>query len=297
MAPAPFYPINGPRPRPPRFGLLPSAVGFSGDDPGLAPEESNDSRVFNGVAVWPYPSDLPEAFDQCATDGSPAEIKTAGELPDPVEFPGYTIYEPISCTARSMHDQAAYQDRAMAALEAGQGWRIEYEFWTGAKFPSSPHLADAHADVLFAGAPTSPYNGLAELEKAIAASGRLGWIHATWDVVSAWSANYQVFQDGPILRTILGSVIVPGAGYDGSGPPGEAAPDDTQAWAYATGPVEVRLSNAILVPGTLREAIVFSGPSANTITYRAEKYVVAAWDDTLHAAVLIDRCQTDCTAA
>jgi len=295
--PAPFYPINGPRPRPPRFGLLPSALVLPGDSPGLSPDNSNDRRVFNGVEVWPYPSDLPVGFDQCATGGSPSNEKTAGELPDTVRFPGYTIFEPVTCTARSIHDQAIYADRAMAALEAGQGWQIERQFWTGELFPGEAHLADAHATVLNAGAATNPTNGLALLEQAVADSGRFGWIHATAAQVSVWSAFYQIFQDGPILRTILGTVVVPGAGYDGSGPPGETPATGTLDWAYATGPVEVRLSDAYLVPGKLSEAITFSPTSDNTITYRAERNVVADWDDTLHAAVLIDRCQTDCTAA
>lgn len=295
--PAPLYPINGPRPRAPRFGLLQSALVLPGDSPGLSPDESNDARVFNGVDVWPYPDDLPSAFDQCSTESSPANVKTDGELPDTVQFPGYTIFEPVTCTARSLHDQAQYSDRAMAALDAGRGYQIERQLWTGELFPTtSEFLASSHADVLWAGAPTSPPNALAILEKAIAASGRFGWIHATWDIVSTWSAFYQIFQDGPVLRTILGTVVVPGAGYDGSGPPGEDAPTASQAWAYATGPVEVRLGKPYLVPAELKEAITFSPVSDNSITYRAEENVVAYWDDTLHAAVLVDRCQTDCDA-
>lgn len=295
--PAPFYPIMGPRPRAPRFGLLPSALVLPGDSPGLSPENSNDARVFNGVDVWPYPSDLPFAFDQCSTETSPPNVKPAGELPENVQFPGYTIGEPVTCTARSIHDQATYSDLAMAALEAGRGWQIERQLWTGDLYPTtSEFLASSHADVLWAGAPTSAPNGLAILEKAIAASGRAGWIHATWDIVSTWSAQYQIFQDGAILRTILGTVVVPGAGYDGSGPPGEDTPDDSQAWAYATGPVEVRLDTPYLVPGLLSQAIQLHPTSNNTITYRAEQNAVAYWDDTLHAAVLIDRCQTDCSA-
>lgn len=296
--PAPFYPINGPRPRPPRFGLLPSALVLPGDSPGLSPENSNDARVFNGVDVWPYPSDLPEAYDQCNQAATSPNVKSAGELPDTVQFPGYTLFEPITCTARSLHSQEEYADRAMAALEAGRGYQIERQLWTGALFPAdSEYLASAHATVLFGGNPTSAVNGLAELELAIAGSGRLGWIHATWDIVSVWSSFYSIFQDGPVLRTALGTIVVPGVGYDGSGPPGEATPAAGQAWAYATGPVEVRLDTPYLVPAELKQAITFSPVSDNSITYRAEQNAVAYWDDTLHAAVLIDRCQTECEAA
>lgn len=296
--PAPFYPINGPRPRAPRFGLLPSALVLPGDSPGLSPENSNNSRVFNGVEVWAYPSDIPDAFDTCAGESSPPNVKSDGELPDNPSFPGYTLNVPVTCTARSLHDQAQYSDRAMAALEAGRGWQIERQLWTGDLFPTTqPFLADSHADVLWGGNPTNPANGLAILEKAVAASGRFGWIHATWDIVSTWSAQYQIFQDGPVLRTILGTIVVPGAGYDGSGPAGEDTPDASQAWAYATGPVEVRLDQPYLVPAQLKEAITFSPVSDNSITYRAEQNAVAYWDDTLHAAVLIDRCQTDCDAS
>lgn len=295
--PGPFFPVNGPRPSAPRYGLLKAAT-INPPQRGLVAAEDGtptDSRVFNGVTVWPYPSDLPSGFDTCNT-GSPSQSKTEGELPPTPEFSGLTVYEPVTCTARSLHDQQTFADRATVALEASEGWQLEHEVWTGEILGGTgtqPFLADSHADVLNGGVETNVTNGLALLEKAIAASGRQGWIIATWDVISLWSSFYGVYAEGANLRTVLGTIVVPFAGGDGSGPAGEATPTATQAWAYATGPFDVYRSEVVLVPGDISQAITMN-PSDNTITYRAERYYVWDWDDTLHAAILIDRCLTDC---
>lgn len=282
MGYAALYPVNGPRPSPPRYGLIQSALVVD-----TAREGSGD-RWMNGIAVWPYPDELASGYDPCA--GTPG-TKSDGEAPELVEFQALTVYVPVTCTSRSMHDQADYVDRATVALESVEGFKVEDEFWNGTMFPAAPHLSDGNADVLNSGAATSAMNGLALLEEAIAASGRAGWIHAPVGVVSTWSSMFQVYKDGPRLVTALGTVVVPGAGYDGSGPGTSGAPGSTEAWAYATGPVEVRRSNVFVVPGELSQAMT---TSTNDITYRAERIYVTDWDATLQAAVLIDRCQTDC---
>lgn len=288
MGYAALYPVNGPRPLPPRYGLIPSALIVD-----TAREGSGD-RWMNGVSVWPYPDALASGYDAC-TGGTP-QVKDDGENPDNVDFQALTVVLPVTCTARSMHDQAEYVDRATVALESVEGWRVEHEFWTGELFPASPHLNDGNATVLNSGVATSAMNALALLEEAIAATGRAGWIHATVGVVSTWSSMFQVYKDGPRLVTALGTVVVPGAGYDGSGPGTSGDPAGTGAWAYATGPVEIRRSNVFVVPGEMSQAMTAS-PNTNDITYRAERVYVTDWDATLQAGVLIDRCQTDCTAS
>ena len=276
--------VNGPVPLAPRVGLVKQAV--------IVP--TDDDRWINGVQVWPYPADDVSSFDPCGT-GSPAPFKGDGEAPETAEFAAQTLYLPITCTARSIHDQDTYVARATIAMEANESAEIEDQFWSGTAQPLSPHLTDANATVLFGGAPTDVFNGLAELEGAIAATGRAGMIHAPWPLVSVWSSNYQVYWNGSTLQTVLGTIVVAGAGYDGSGPAGEAVPSAGQSWAFATGLVELRRSDLFVIPGTIAQAITMS-PNRNDITYRAERYALATWDRTLQAGILIDRCQTGCVA-
>jgi len=278
--------VNGPVPQAPRVGLLRAAT--------IVP--TDDDYWINGIQVWPYPSgESVGSFDPCGT-GSPAPSKGAGEAPDTAEFWTQTIYAPMSCTARSLHDQDDYVNRATAVLIANEGAQVEDQFWSGSAQPLSPHLTDANATVLNAGAVTDVFNGLALLEEAIAATGRAGMIHAPWPLVSVWSANYQVFREGNQIVTITGTIVVPGAGYDGSGPAGETQPTGTESWAFATGLVEIRRSDPFVIPSQISQAITMS-PNRNDITYRAERYVVADWDRELQAGVLIDRCQVGCVAA
>lgn len=284
MGYAALYPVNGPRPSPPRYGLIPSAL--------LVDTAGEADRWMNGVAVWPYPDELPSGYDPCNQAATTPNVKPDGTNPEVVEFSALTVVEPVSCTSRSINDQATYVDRATVALESVEGWRVEREFWTGEILPNNPYLTDNNADVLHGGTATSAMNALAILEEAIAASGRQGWIHATPATVSVWSSMFQVYKDGPRLVTALGTIVVPGAGYDGSAPVGEAAPSAVQDWAIATGPVEIRRSNVVVVPGQLSQAMV---TSTNDITFRAERVFVTDWDATLQAAVLVDRCLTTCS--
>lgn len=272
----PLYPVDGPRPSAPRFGLL-AAAGIINED---------DEHWMNGLSVWPYPGDLPTGYDPCS-DTSP-HTKPAGTGTSKSDFGTLTIVEPMTCTARSIHDQATYVERASVALAAREGYAVEHEFWTGLYLPGTPHLSDASATLVQPanGAAVSVTEALAELEDAVAATGIQGVIHATAGTVSRWSANQQVFMDGAILRTVLGTIVVRGVGYPGTAPVGHTAVGAKQAYAFATGPVEIRRSEITIIPGSIAQA---TDKALNMITYRAERYYATTWDRALQAAILIDR--------
>jgi hypothetical protein len=52
---------------------------------------------------------------------------------------------------------------------------------------------------------------------------------------------------------------------------------------FATGPVEIRLG-----PGIITDLVETLDRSDNTVTFRAERYVLATWDTALQVAVLVD---------
>ena len=284
----PLFAIDGPRPSAPRYTLVNAAT--------IIPV--TDEHIWNGVAVYPFPSDLPDGWDPCPPESRGSEAnaapKSSGSGTTEADFGALTVYLPITCSAFGIGDDAEFRNRAIIAMTAREAYEVEYEFWTGTTLPATPHLTDANGTVLNSGVATNLLNGLALLEEAIAATGIQGVIHATPGTVSAWSSTFQVFREGNQLITALGTRVVPGYGYDGSQPENTSfsAPSGTEAWAYATGPIEMRRSDVFTVPGTLREAL---DRSTNTVTFRAERYYVTDWDTTLQAGVLIDRCQDACT--
>lgn len=62
---------------------------------------------------------------------------------------------------------------------------------------------------------------------------------------------------------------------------GGSVVDGDSLWAYATGPVEVRLSEVLLTPDTLSEAM---DRGTNDITFRAERLASPSWDGCCHFA-------------
>lgn len=297
---APTWPINGPPPAPPWFTLLDAARVPDDLDAG------GYERWQNGVTVYPFPPGPAEPWDANGT-GSDFVTKNTGtgvELPD---FGPLTVYLGEQCSTFGIWggglSEAQAQDRfvarATAALDAVESAGLEKELMGGGALGLNPHLADGNGDFLNGSAVTSLVNAIALLENAIAATGRAGWIHMSPGAALVASGRHILWRDDrgpggqPVLRTVNGTIVIPGYGYVGeSQPDGKAAPTGTQEWIYATGPVEVRRSELVLLPGTVAQAL---DRDTNTIVYRVERYYVLDWDVQLQAAVLADRCMTTCS--
>lgn len=268
--------IDGPVPVPPRYSLLVNATII--EDP--------DYHWMAGGAVYPYPQlDDGSTHNPCL-GGTYGEKITGGTLPGP-EFGAFTAYVSETCTARGIGDDTEFQNRAVTALVALEAALVEKEFSEGIAMPSNPYLGDTEADIIV-GSPLAPVEAMARLEKAIAATGKMGVIHADPGTTTAWAAAVVIEREGNQLRTIAnGTPVVSGYGYVGMAPLGQSTPVDAdKGWAYATGPVQIRRSEIQMVPGSLKEAL---DRLSNTVTYRAERHYLVDWDTELQAAVLVDR--------
>ncbi len=322
----PTYPVDGPPPLRPPFGLLQAAespaagvrivvdttVGpvpentIAPTDAGLEeglyrrPDGAIMQRTADGGESEVYVPDQAglERWEACA--GSGAGEKSFGDTIPPPEFNGLTISEPITCTAQQVPDEAAFRARAVAVLTATEGFAVARELMAGGINGSSPHLADTHATMPNGSAATKPNHGLQVLEEAIGLTGRLGVIHCSPMLATAlMGAGFALSDKTGVIRTINGNVVIPDGGYIGvSKPDSGATPGPGEEWAYATGPVDIRRSAVFTSPDTLAQALDrglgATNDRINTITYRAERYYIADWDTALQAAVLIDRCGTDC---
>lgn len=277
----PPQPYDAPLPQAPKYTL----VGASFVPP------TSDERWANGITIRPYQVETPDLYDQCGS-GSGIIAKTTGTPEILTDFSAFTVLVAESCTTRSIGNDNDLAERAQNVLTAVESFGVEGEFERAALMPANPHLTDANAQIQAGGTVTNSINGLALLEKAIAVTGRRGVIHATPALATKWISDHMLEDDGAgKLRTLLGTIVVPGAGYQGTPPLGQAANTGTVEWAYATGPILVLKGSPFQIPQRLDQAL---NRSINFVTYRVERLYAYGWDRQLQAAVKIDRCQTAC---
>lgn len=290
----PLWRIDGPLPLAPQYGLLQAA---RSESVRIVPDQDDRGieRWGNGVELYPYPPDEAHVFDSCGVYGSTPTTKEFGTSMDFPQFDAMTVYLAETCTSYRVWNQDAFRARAVAAMGAVEGAAVEREFMNGDIFAGSPHLADGQGTFPNLDASTSPMNGLALLELEIADSGRRGVIHVSPGLATALAAALLVSDVGGVLRTINGTVVVPGYGYGDSHPAGHATASGSEEWAYATGPIDVRRSETFTIPETVAEALDRNGETPNSITYRVERLYLVTWDTVVQSAVLIDRCSDSCS--
>lgn len=257
---------------PPRVGLVASARAVT----------EPDERWINGFTWAPENCSEGVIVDPC--DANPSKNISAN--PDVSTFDPYVIVAGDKCSPFQERD---YKSRAQRKLLACESKAIEKEFWTGTQAQSSGwtgnrYLASNAADDLSGGSAVTPLEALACLEQYLGdcVCGGVGMIHATRSTVLIWSQYNVLIREGNIITTINGTIVVPGAGYDGSGPDGDAATDGN-VWAYATGLVEVRRSAIAVFPDTMAEAL---NRMTNLVEFRVERMAAATWDGCCLGAVL-----------
>lgn len=261
---------------PPRVGLIASAI---------LPDEP-DERWVNGFAYEPESCGGAGRGDVCSDGQTPKDAAPNAAI---VEYDPILVYAVDKC---STWDQTRDREgRARRLLAACEGTQLEAELWTGsqalAEDPATPNnrLASPASDVLSNG-PMSAGQALACLEQGLAdcGCGSRGMIHAPRGLVSHWASLQLVRRDGALIVTTLDTIVVPGAGYDGSGPNGEPAGVDS-TWAYATDMVEVRRGAIRLVGDGVAERL---DRSNNDLVTVAERPVAATFDGCCHLAVETD---------
>jgi hypothetical protein len=266
----PALDIDGPLPVARPYGLL--------SVPGVL--ITGDGRWLNGVNVDGYPSEVPTLWDPCSS-GTYRDKDEGSARPGGL-FAAFTAYVPITCSAMSIgRDWRAFANRAELVLDATLSFAAEEALSMGVTGQVNPFLGDGGVTILGGGAVT-PGVGLSWLENAIGQTGRGGIIHATPPVVTAWSEF--LHEDEETIYTFNGTPVAAGAGYIGATANGSAAASG-QAWAFASGPVQVRFSDTQLVGDDISGTL---DTSNNDVTFRAERYGLATWDTALQAAVLID---------
>lgn len=247
--------------------------------------DPNDVHWQNGIQLYPFPEDLPDATAPC--DAGTSRVKGTGTSTDLPIFGPFEIYLAETCSSISVPNQEAYQRRAELALAATESYALEKQLVSGHYASTNPYLADANVSKPFANVAQGKIEGLAVLEDAIGQTAKGGVIHAPPSIVTAWDAvGAELVEKGGILYTRRGTPIIVGDGYIGAHPDSAGAPASHTEWAWATGPVLYIHGELVMLPANVKEAL---DRDNNVITYRAERSAVVAWDTQLQTAVLIDR--------
>lgn len=274
-----FEVIDAPPAAPARVGLIVSAnrppTGDALWENGLrfVAEAYRGDDLDEGGAWWEV-CDLEDGTD-------PPDKGEGPGVPDPVSYLPWQVIESDPCLSRG-HDDS----RALRRLAANRPWKVEREFWSGVvaqagglpnDYLTNPATTDdlGSAGVVFALAALQRY-----LDDQI--PGR-GMIHATKTVVTAWTSAGLTRREGALILDLYDNVIVPGAGYDGTGPEGSPASSASAEWAYATGMVQF-----LDRPPTTVRSDDRSIASRNRDVWIAEQFVAAFHDGQAHGGVLVD---------
>lgn len=270
--------LRAPLPQPRAFTLLDAANVIN--DP--------EARWTSGAAGVGYPPGPAYLFDPCST-GTYRAKEEGGEIAG-ASASAFTVYLPITCTARSVGSALReFRESLDQAFAVHEPTAVELMLATGGGI-ADQYLGDANLEVLGGGA-VSPLEGLALLEGAIPYGN--GIIHAAPETASAWAAQGYIAARGSQMFTKLGTRVAVGLGYAGVQPDGEAAPGTGEQWAFATGPIDIYRDQAARIEGgSAAEAL---DRTNNDFTLIEERDYLLLWvgradDDTqVQAGVLIDR--------
>ena len=243
---------------------------------------------------------------QAADDLSSDDYSVPGDLPAIQYFQPYLVKTVIAASAFGW-SEVDYQGRAQRALDLLTPSLLEAEFWDGtlAQAKSYPNNFLTNAgDANFVdltpsvGTPVSIARGLAILQQAlgdseappsdqesnIKPSGQ-GMIHMPLEVSLSL---LNVRRVGKLMLDVYDNIIVPGTGYSGDSPLEVELPEGS-VYMYATDMVMTRIGKPRTFPETLADALDRGqGGQPNLVTFRAERFVAAYWDNLRHFGVYVN---------
>lgn len=236
---------------------------------------------------WSCPPDVAANPSRAWAEQSPGGVKQIPTAPDDVTYTPWTAHTADPCISTFGMFGRDGRGRARRLLEANLSRILENELWTGTRAQAAGFPNDylMNGPTILAGT-MGHVSALVDLEQAyFELDNRPGMLHAQPRLVELWVRNGMVkpSPSGRQLLTNLGTTVVPGSGYPGTGT-GLAAATHTNSFAYITGMVVV--ARTPVTDQTEDEAeMVYS--STNTRNVRAEADVAAFWDGKVNVAVQV----------
>lgn len=200
--------------------------------------------------------------DPSTIPGLPFQFEQTGS--EDGEAVPFQIIAPYKCSPVGNTEDAA-RTKAESKLLLFEERAVEHAFWTGL-LGNTPNLRGA---VELASGPVPFDVAVGLLEEFIAAGyGSQGVIHAPRAAVAGSPSSVKTA--GGTLRTVLGTPVAAGSGYDGSGPDGAPAGPGVR-FVYAT-PAMTGYRGEILTTA------LFDRANNDRIVYSARDYLLAFED-------------------
>lgn len=281
----------------PATGADPSAPNGPGENDYETPNPERTERVrwIDGFQFLPDDCTGGHIVDPCQVGASADTIDARSQVAD-IVGPIQPYIVEASDTASTWLPEWYRLARAKRKLLAVQASVIEREFWSGTKATSQSWANNqfltkaAGLTVLQSGAAVGTVDALAALEQAIVDGSPYGkgMIHASPRLATHWTYNGLVEAvPGPpgTLRTQLGTIVIAGAGYLGTGPNNSVNANHLQ-WAYVTPPVQIRLGEITL--NQTDEDTVAVSRDTNDRSIRVARFAAATFSPCFRATVLVN---------
>lgn len=249
-----------------------------------------------GVMYQPDDCSVPlETTTQCLTGVGSTKLPTGGANwrgADP-----FAVLTWIDCDLVGVGEEELKQ-RTLRAHQNNVQTVVEQVFWTGGDFGTHQYLATETPVTEVSGGSSinlqtgaTSVTGTYDITKAISilegqmasCYGGVPLIHVPRSVTAFLSKDHLATKSGQVLKTDNGSIVIPGPGYPGTGPAGQAATVDS-VWIYATGNVKMLQSEPIF---RARDAAELLNRSINSTVLILEQWFMLFWD-CCHFAVQVD---------
>lgn len=231
--------VEAPTLTPPRVSLLSAAD--------IVPV--TDSRWESGFTTWTEGCEVAYLFAVCpAVD----DIKDADGGGEKMTYKPYVVFATDKCSTYPAGRD--FYGRATRKLILAESTKLERELWLG-EAGGNPALSGwtddsgAHEPVTLAATGTqTAIQGIGILDQALAGcSSGQGMIHVRPYLMAELLLNNTIRREGNVYKSPMDNIVVPGRGYPGTGPAGQAI--GATEWMYAnTGIVQVRHSEIIYNP-------------------------------------------------
>jgi len=226
-----------------------------------------DARWFAGVTYFPEGIGAAQAIKLDASSKTPVTGPSADEW----DAHGIVASDRASTFGFEEHD---YRARATRQLMAHESRIIEAQLWSDGLSLGNTKITggtDWTTSVTVAKA-------IATMEQGIVDAGHGGsplLFHMRpylFDLIVEANPT-TIRREGNKWYTAMDNILVPGRGYNGKGPSGQAV--GATEWLYCTPLVEVRRGPITTLPGNMAEA---TDRTTNTVTFFAERAVLASFD-------------------
>ena len=273
--------IGGPQLTPPRISLLSAAdIVPTGDDERwyagfeYRPDGCGEGNIF---PICPEPDPISSA----------APVKEICRGTDVVSFAPYVIYGSDTCSTWG-HEVQDYVGRARRRLRASESFWLEHILWGGPAFTlayptiaalNNPIIANPASTVVTPVGGLDPVRALAAIDDALGdcQRGNRSMIHMRPGLLTRLATNGSVRREGNVWLTAMDNIVVPGRGYEGTGPTGQVVA--ATEWMYATSMVQVRRGPEVVLPSEdddwMKEAV---RRSTNDVEVIVERVAHAAFD-------------------